>query len=173
MFISRETAAPPPPPSSSLFLPHSEQNVLKQTSFFTPERTGRLIFALAIKIEEEAPAVSSGELSGRVLQAVPPSCRLTWLRPSAPQVMLPGCLCLAPDFPPAESRPGPAEPPGASFSLLPRGLLGPTRLTSASPPPPPAPMPHLPVLGPWADDTVQLSPAHLGLGCCPPGFTYI
>lgn len=84
MFISRETAAPPPPPTSSLFLPHSEQNVLQQTSFFTPERTGRLIFALAIKIEEEAPAVSSGELSGRVLQAVPPSCRLTWLRPSAP-----------------------------------------------------------------------------------------
>lgn len=80
MFMSREMAVPPPP-TTCLFLPHSEQNVLKQTSFFTPERTGRLIFALAIKIEEEAPAVSSAELSGRVLQAVPPSYRLTGLQP--------------------------------------------------------------------------------------------
>lgn len=98
MFISREMAPLSPP--RFLFLPHSEHNVLSKRLFFTPERTGRLIFALAIKIEEEAPAVSSGELSGRVLPGVPPSCRLTWLQPSAPR--LPGCLCLAPYFPPAK-----------------------------------------------------------------------
>lgn len=126
MFISREMA---PPPTVCPFLPHSGQNVLKQTSLFTPERTGRLIFALAIKIEEEAPAVSSLELSGRVLRAVPPSGRLTWLWPSAPRfwyrLPLPCTALLGgrPFLPTRESRPVPAEAPRASFAVLPPRTL--------------------------------------------------
>lgn len=164
MFISREMA---PPSTLCLFLPHSEQNVLKQTSFFTPERTGRLIFALAIKIEEEAPAVSSLELSGRVLRAVPPSCRLTWLWPSPPRFGT-GCLALCSSdvgwpFPPTrESRPGPAYPPGANFTLLPPRTLW-TRGADISIPQ----KPHPSVPSPWAN------PLYLGFRCCPPGFTYI
>lgn len=152
------------PPTSSLFLPHSEQNVLKQTSFFTPERTGRLIFALAIKIEEEAPAVSSVELSGRVLQAVPPSV-LTWLRPSAPR------LCYQAAF--ALHRTSHPRIQAWSFRTSGGEFLA-TPLLPRRPPRTHPPMPHLSVLGPWVDNfTVKLSPLHLGLGCCLPGFTYM
>lgn len=79
-----------------------------------------------------------------------------------------GCLVLHssavgwPLLPTRESRSGPADLPGANFTLLlPRTLW--IRGTDISTPQ----KPHPSVTSPWAN------PLYLGFECCPPGFTYI